>query len=67
MFANVPLIITSWLPRREPYELKSDGGWPCAMSHCPAGLVFAIEPAGEMWSVVIESPSIASTRAARTG
>ena len=23
MFANVPRIITSWLPRREPYELKS--------------------------------------------
>jgi hypothetical protein len=27
----------------------------------------AIEPAGEMWSVVTESPSMASTRAPRTG
>ena len=30
---------------------------------CPAGLSTLIEPAGEMWSVVIESPNIASGRA----
>src|SRR3954470_12779967 len=29
----------------------------------PAGLPRLIEPAGEMWSVVTESPSMASTRA----
>ena len=28
-----------------------------------AGLPFLIAPAGEMWSVVTESPSLASTRA----
>jgi len=31
----------------------------------PAGLSTAIEPAGEMWSVVMLWPSIASTRAPR--
>ena len=29
--ANVPRTITSWLPRREPYELKSLGSTPLAM------------------------------------
>ena len=33
------------------------------MRYSPAGEVFLIEPAGEMWSVVIESPNTASTRA----
>ena len=28
MFANVPRIITSWLPRRAPYELNSAGDTP---------------------------------------
>ena len=63
MFANVPRIITSWLPRRAPYELKSFFSTPCSTSHLPAGLDAGMLPAGEMWSVVIESPSIASTRA----
>ena len=63
MFANVPRIITSWLPRRAPYELKSFFSTPCAISHLPAGLAAGMLPAGEMWSVVIESPSIASARA----
>ena len=67
MLAKVPRIITSWLPRREPYELKSPGSTPCSISHCPAGLSFLIAPAGEMWSVVIESPSTASTRAPSIG
>ena len=29
-FANVPRTITSWLPRREPYELKSRRSTPCS-------------------------------------
>ena len=29
-FANVPRTITSWLPRREPYELKSLRSTPCS-------------------------------------
>src|SRR5262245_15133098 len=33
------------------------------MSHFPAGLDAGMLPAGEVWSVVIESPSIASARA----
>ena len=61
--ANVPRIITSWWPRRAPYELNSSGATPCSWSHWPAGDQAAIEPAGEMWSVVTESPSTASTRA----
>ena len=61
--ANVPRIITSWLPRREPYELKSRGSTPLSISHRPAGESFLIAPAGEMWSVVTLSPRTASTRA----
>ena len=38
MFANVPRIMTSWLPRRAPYELKSAGTTPFAMRYLPAGL-----------------------------
>ena len=63
MLPKVPRIITSWWPRRAPYELNSSGVTPCAWSHCPAGDQWAIEPAGEMWSVVTESPSTASARA----
>ena len=63
MFANVPRIITSWCPRRAPYELKSRGATPCAWSHWPAGDHAAIDPAGLMWSVVTESPRSARTRA----
>ncbi len=61
MFANVPRTITSWLPRRAPYELKSLGSTPSAIRYFAAGLFFAMLPAGEMWSVVTESPSSAST------
>ena len=64
--AKVPRIITSWLPRREPYELKSARLTPCSFSHAPAGEASLIEPAGEMWSVVIESPNSAIARAPRT-
>src|SRR4029453_7069898 len=63
MFANVPRIITSWLPRREPYELKSRRSTPCSARYRPAGESGLIELAGEMWSVVTESPSLARTRA----
>ena len=48
MFANVPRIITSWLPRRAPYELKSAGATPFEIRYLPAGLSAGIEPAGEM-------------------
>ncbi len=65
MLPNVPRIITSWWPRRAPYELKSTGATPRAWSHVPAGDQAGMEPAGEMWSVVTESPSQASTRAPR--
>ena len=47
-FANVPRTITSWLPRRDPYELKSFGSTPRSTRYLPAGLVLRIEPAGEM-------------------
>ena len=37
------------------------------MRYFPAGLCEAIEPAGEMWSVVTESPKASRTRAPRIG
>src|SRR5215831_16130057 len=55
MLANVPRIITSWLPRRVPYWLKSSGLTWWASRYFPAGESALIDPAGEMWSVVIES------------
>src|SRR6185295_14047329 len=61
--ANVPRIITSWLPRREPYELKSALVTPFSFSQIPAGDDSLIAPAGEMWSVVIESPNRPIARA----
>src|SRR2546430_10243929 len=51
------------LPRRAPYVLKSGGFTPCSIRYRPAGLSVGIAPAGEMWSVVTESPTHASTRA----
>ena len=36
---------------------------PCSVQVRPAGVSALIAPAGEMWSVVTESPSFASTRA----
>ena len=35
--ANVPRTITSWLPRRAPYELKSSGSTPCSIRYFAAG------------------------------
>src|SRR3954453_22240717 len=63
MLANVPRIITSWLPRRDPYELNSCRGTPWSARDRPAGESGLIELAGEMGSVVPESPSLASPRA----
>ena len=63
MLPKVPRIITSWCPRRAPYELNSSGGTFRSWSHSPAGDHEAIEPAGLMWSVVTESPRTARTRA----
>ena len=63
ILAKVPRIITSWLPRRVPYWLKSAGFTLCSIRYLPAGESTLIEPAGEMWSVVIESSSRQSTRA----
>ena len=40
---------------------------PRSWSHWPAGLQAGMTPAGEMWSVVTESPSTASTRAPLRG
>ena len=65
MLPKVPRIMTSWWPRRAPYELNSAGVTPRSWSHWPAGLQAGMTPAGEMWSVVTESPSTASTRAPR--
>ena len=39
---------------------------PCSFSHWPAGDDSLIAPAGEMWSVVIESPKSAMARAPLT-
>ncbi len=39
MLANVPRIITSWLPRRAPYELKSAGATPCSTRYFAGGAV----------------------------
>src|SRR6478609_774706 len=36
---------------------------PCSARYLPAGLSFLMAPAGLMWSVVTESPSLSSTRA----
>ena len=46
-------------------ELKSAGLTPCSARYLPAGPFVLMLPAGEMWSVVTESPSTASTRAPR--
>src|SRR5690625_1820808 len=59
ILANVPRIITSWFPRRDPYELKCLGETPLSCKYCPAGTFIPIAPDGEIWSVVIESPKLA--------
>ena len=39
---------------------------PLSIKYLPAGEAFAMLPAGEMWSVVTESPNTAIARAPRT-
>src|SRR4030042_2024026 len=63
MFPTVPRVITRSFPRRLPKELKSRTGTPCSIRKRPAGPSAGIAPAGEMASVVTESPNRASTRA----
>ena len=53
----------SWLPRLLPNELKFLTSTPLSTSHCPAGPLLGNEPAGDIWSVVIESPSLSKTLA----
>ena len=48
MFPNVPRIMISWLPRRDPNVLNSTGFTPWSVSHSAAGLSFGIAPAGEI-------------------
>jgi len=60
---NVPRIITSWFPRREPKVFQSTCSTPCSRRYRAAGPFLGMDPAGEMWSVVTESPSTASARA----
>ena len=55
--ANVPLAITSSLPLLVPYTLKSYYYTPLSDNHLPAGEFFGMLPAGDIWSVVIESPN----------
>ena len=43
--------------------MKSVRSIPCSAKYLPAGESALIFPAGEMWSVVTESPRTASTRA----
>merc|ERR1719253_951485 len=53
----------SSLPRRDPEELKSFASTPRSCRYRAAGELLAILPAGEMWSVVIESPTFRSAYA----
>ena len=62
MLAKVPRTMTWWFPRREPYELKSTFSTPLEIRYWPAGLAAGMLPAGEMWSVVTELPTITRTR-----
>ncbi len=62
---NVPRIITSWFPRRAPKVLKSRGSTPSDIRCCPAGAPRGMLPAGEMWSVVTESPRMVRIRPPR--
>ena len=54
--AKVPLTIISSFPLLAPYELKSYCWTPFCNKYLPAGEFLPIFPAGEIWSVVIESP-----------
>mmetsp|Transcript_6420 Transcript_6420/g.7200 ORF Transcript_6420/g.7200 Transcript_6420/m.7200 type:complete len:251 (-) Transcript_6420:1709-2461(-) len=63
VFAKVPRTMIRSFPRREPYVLKSLRSTPDSCRKRAAGESFAMLPAGEMWSVVMESPNTHSTAA----
>ena len=50
------------VPAARSVLVEVDRFTPLAIKYCPAG----IAPAGEMWSVVTESPTMTSTRAPTT-
>ena len=81
VLAKVPLAMTSSLPKinniyklilfegeplLDPYELKLSTVTPLLIKYLAAGEFLEIFPAGEMWSVVIESPKLAKTKASLT-
>lgn len=59
IFAKVPRAIIRSLPLLAPYELKSFFYIPFDVKYLPAGEFIDMLPAGDIWSVVIESPNIA--------
>ena len=61
MLPNVPLAITASFPLLEPKLLKSLGLSPLLARYLAAGEFLGMEPAGEMWSVVTESPRLRRT------
>ena len=61
-FPNVPRVITWSFPRRDPKLLNILTGTPRLSRYSPAGDAALICPAGEIWSVVTESPTLQSTR-----
>ena len=60
---NTPLIIISWFPRLAPYVLKSKLLIFFPFKYFEVNESNFILPAGDMWSVVIESPKSAITLA----
>lgn len=56
VFAKVPRAMISSFPLLLPYELKSSCLMFLSIKYLAAGEFFEILPAGEMWSVVMESP-----------
>ena len=54
--AKVPLAMISSLPLLAPYELKSLAYTPLLNKYLAAGEDLDMFPAGDIWSVVIESP-----------
>ena len=55
--ANVPLAMISSFPLLAPYVLKSYCWTFFEKRYLPAGEFFPMFPDGEIWSVVIESPT----------
>jgi len=55
VLAKVPLAMTSSCPRRAPYELKSLASTPRLIRYFAVADDLEMLPAGDMWSVVIES------------